>query len=184
MALHSWPSSLLRRHVPNRAVPLPCLFVSRRASRRALARSGPAWDSSLGVVKNRPSIDISAWRPLPVGGLAPPGGSEKQPVGAVPASAQAPRGLARRGTRPSPSARRCHPPDSFRPCRSSRLRRFAPPSTLQVCCTLLPIMGFATFSDRRLCRCRAFRPSSTRAGLARLAVHTIGVPQRRRRRGS
>jgi hypothetical protein len=41
------------------------------------------------------------------------------------------------------SARSCHLPDSFRPCRSSRLRRFTPPGTSQVCCTLKPIMGFA-----------------------------------------
>jgi len=52
------------------------------------------------------------------------------------------RGDARCGAEP-PSARSCHLPDSFRPCRSSRLRRFAPPSTSQVCCTLKPIMGFA-----------------------------------------
>jgi hypothetical protein len=44
-----------------------------------------------------------------------------------------------------PSARGCHVPDLFRPCRSSRLRRLAPSGALQVCCTLLPIMGFATF---------------------------------------
>ena len=43
----------------------------------------------------------------------------------------------------APSARSCHLPDSFRPCRSSRLRRFAPPGTFQVCCTLKPILGFA-----------------------------------------
>jgi hypothetical protein len=43
----------------------------------------------------------------------------------------------------APSARSCHLPDSFRPCRSSRLRRFAPPGTSQVCCTLKPILGFA-----------------------------------------
>jgi hypothetical protein len=84
VALHSWPSPLLRRYVPTRAVPMPCPFVSRRASQRALARSGPAWDSSLGVVIDRPSIDISAWCPLPAGGLAPRGGSEEQPLGAVP----------------------------------------------------------------------------------------------------
>jgi hypothetical protein len=48
------------------------------------------------------------------------------------------------GTEPL-SARSCHLPDSFRPCRSSRLRRFAPPGTFQVCCTLKPILGFARF---------------------------------------
>ena len=43
------------------------------------------------------------------------------------------------------SVRGCQVPDSFRPCRFSRLRRLAPPGTLQVYCTLLPIMGFAMF---------------------------------------
>jgi len=49
----------------------------------------------------------------------------------------------------SPSARSCHLPDSFRPCRSARLRRFAPPRTFQVCCALVPIMGFARFQLRQ-----------------------------------
>jgi hypothetical protein len=44
-----------------------------------------------------------------------------------------------------PSARSCHAPSTFRPCRSSRLRRFTPLDTQQVCCTLHPAMGFATF---------------------------------------
>jgi hypothetical protein len=47
-----------------------------------------------------------------------------------------------------PSARRCHPSNSFRPCRSSRLRRFSPLERLQVFCTLQPTMGFATFQVR------------------------------------
>jgi len=53
-----------------------------------------------------------------------------------------------------PSARRCHTPDSFRPCRSSRLRRFSPLNTLQVFCALQPTMGFAAFQDPG---CRALR---------------------------
>ena len=47
-----------------------------------------------------------------------------------------------------PSARACHVPDSFRPCRSSRLRRFTPHIVLQVCCALQPAMGFAKFLVR------------------------------------
>jgi hypothetical protein len=47
-----------------------------------------------------------------------------------------------------PSARSCQTPDAFRPCRSSRLRRLTPLDTLQVCCTLHPAMGFATFPVR------------------------------------
>jgi hypothetical protein len=43
------------------------------------------------------------------------------------------------------SAWKRQPPDSFRPCRSTRLRRFSPLSTLQVYCTLQPAMGFAMF---------------------------------------
>lgn len=56
-----------------------------------------------------------------------------------------PEGSRSRRTRRRLSARSCHTPDSFRPCRSSRLRRFAPLNTLQVCCTLHPTMGFTTF---------------------------------------
>jgi hypothetical protein len=93
---------------------------------------GSGEDSSRGVVKVRPSIGICAWCPLRASSL-----------------------LRRAAFRPvrknllvgasSPSVRSCHPPNSFRPCRSSRLRRLAPPSAFQVCCTLKPIMGFATF---------------------------------------
>jgi hypothetical protein len=49
------------------------------------------------------------------------------------------------GFRSRPSARRCHPSSAFRPCRSSRLRRFAPLGRLRVCCTPQPTMGFAMF---------------------------------------
>jgi hypothetical protein len=89
-------------------------------------------DSSHGVVKVRPSIGISTWCPLP----------------AVPCSEELPSGSSSKGgavRRGVPSARGCHLPDTFRPCRSSRLRRFAPPGTLQVYCALKPIMGFAKF---------------------------------------
>lgn len=39
---------------------------------------------------------------------------------------------------------------SFRPCRSTRLRRFTPPKASQVCCTLQPILGFAVFQSSRV----------------------------------
>jgi hypothetical protein len=87
--------------------------------------------SSHGVVKVRPSIGMGARCPLR--------------WSAAPRSCRAsvPEGTSvRRGATP---ARSCQAPDSFRPCRSSRLRRFAPPGTFQVCCTLKPILGFATF---------------------------------------
>jgi hypothetical protein len=72
----------------------------------------------LGFSKVRPSTDIPAARPLP----------DRTPVGET-----------------DPSARTCQVPSSFRPCRSSRLRRLAPRDGLQVCCALQPVMGFATF---------------------------------------
>jgi hypothetical protein len=56
-------------------------------------------DVAIQVLKDRPSTDENVMRPLPVDGL-------------------------RRGCRPS--ARSCQLPRSFRPCRSSRLRRFPP----------------------------------------------------------
>lgn len=68
-----------------------------------------------------------------------------------------------------PSSRGCQASSSFRPCRFSRLRRLAPHSTLQVCCTLLPVMGFAwfpaSFPDARRTRlapfCSAFLRGAT-----------------------
>jgi hypothetical protein len=77
----------------------------------------------LGLSKDLPSIDISFACPLPA------------------------HLLANEGVRPSALDR--HVQDSFRPCRSSRLRRVAPRAALQVCCTLQPIMGFATFQAWR-----------------------------------
>jgi len=72
---------------------------------------------SWGSLKERPSVDTSRVRPLPVA----------------------------RGPRVATL------PSSFRSCRSSRLQRLAPHSTLQVCCTLQPTMGSAWFrADRRL----------------------------------
>jgi hypothetical protein len=60
-----------------------------------------------------------------------------------------------------PSARSCQTPDAFRPCRSSRLRRFTPLDTLQVCCTLHPAMGFAMFPV-----CPGSLPEGSGLGLA------------------
>jgi len=103
-------------------------------------------DSSLGVVNYRPSVDMKIPRPLPVSTLARE-------------SCLPTRSLLRTspGWRGSPpSARRCHSPGSFRPCRSSRLRRFAPQYFVQVCCALQPTMGFATFQDHRFRVSRRF----------------------------
>ena len=45
----------------------------------------------------------------------------------------------------NPSADRCHSICMFRPCRSTRLRRFTPLVALQAYCILQSIMGFAMF---------------------------------------
>jgi hypothetical protein len=66
------------------------------------------------------------------------------------------------GTEAPPSARSYHPPDTFRPCRSTRLRRFTPLSTLRVYCTPQPAMGFAMF--------RAGLAAPSEKGAARSAV--------------
>jgi hypothetical protein len=95
------------------------------------------WAPLMGLSKIRPSIGIGAWCPLQVSPAAPRSCRQARLRRDTPSDA----GL--------PSARSCQPPGSFRPCRSSRLRRFAPPRTFQVCCTLKPIMGFATFQAVR-----------------------------------
>jgi hypothetical protein len=80
-------------------------------------------------------------------------------------------GRSQRERIPRPSTWGCHLPGSFRPCRSSRLRRISPRSSLQVCCTLQPAMGFAMFRGRvafvvpvRCCcsgwGCRHLRPAA------------------------
>jgi hypothetical protein len=71
-----------------------------------------------------------------------------------------------------PSARSCHTPNAFRPCRSSRLRRFPPCTTPQVCCTLQPVMGFAAFLATVTRRCiELLRPT---------AEHSADLPRQRR----
>lgn len=87
-----------------------------RAVHNPTGRSQPCVDSSLGVRPDyRPSSNIVARCPLP--------------------------------RRPKPSLRRepYRSSRSFRPCRSSRLRRFPPPDDLRVCCTPQPDLGFAMF---------------------------------------
>jgi len=69
-----------------------------------------------------------------------------------------------------PSVRRCHFPNSFRPCRYSRLRRFTPPRAFQVCCALVPIMGFARFQLRRPLPCLFPRVCCADAQFLRLAL--------------
>ena len=127
----SWPSPLHRRHGPSRAARarfrrrgMPCGLPCR------LPRSA---GSSLGVVKVRPSIGMGAWCPLPAKPLLRRAAARSAPEGAGRAT--------RSHLRPGVATLRV----SFRPCRSSRLRRLAPPGTSQVCCTLKPIVGFAMF---------------------------------------
>jgi hypothetical protein len=45
-------------------------------------------------------------------------------------------------------ARGCYASYAGRPCRFSRLRRSAPTDSMQVCCTLQPVMGFTTLQAR------------------------------------
>ena len=89
-----------------------------------------------------------------------------------------------------PSARSRQTPGAFRPCRSSRLRRFTPLDTLQVCCTLHPAMGFAKFPVCSLpCARRrgvggspfpvAFHPSEFSPPRQADARHRTPVPSRR-----
>lgn len=49
-----------------------------------------------------------------------------------------------------PSVVRVQAVHSFRPCRSTRLRRLTPLAAAQVCCTLQPVMGSAVFQSRVL----------------------------------
>jgi len=51
-----------------------------------------------------------------------------------------------------PSMPGCHTRHAFRPCRSTRLRRFAPQCAARVYCTSLPAMGFAVFPAVRIAR--------------------------------
>lgn len=69
-----------------------------------------------------------------------------------------------------PSAEASHRFDTFRPCRSSRLRRLSPHPRPQVCCTLQPIMRFARFwetprPDHASCLGRRARLPRTRSPL-------------------
>jgi hypothetical protein len=55
-------------------------------------------------------------------------------------------------TKARPSMPDCHIRHSFRPCRSTRLRRFPPQCAARVYCTSLPAMGFAVFPVVRSAR--------------------------------
>lgn len=123
-------------------------------------------DSSLGVVIDPPLHRLGCL-------VSTPGGT------AAPKSCHL---VSSRGNRlddaESPSVRGCHLPDTFRPCRSSRLRRFAPPCTLQVCCALLPIMGFAMFPVRPVVA-RGLTIPSAEAGRSDLDMRLASIRTRR-----
>jgi hypothetical protein len=136
MARPSWPSPLLRRRSPLRAVRRPLVLPSLGLSTSCPA--GLAWRGLLSWGCQRSPLHRHRHAvSTPGDAVAPKSGHPADPRGAP------------SGGSASPSARRCHSPDSFRPCRSSRLRRFAPPRAFQVCCTLKPIVGFATFQVLR-----------------------------------
>jgi len=71
------------------------------------------------------------------------------------------------------SAECCQTLDAFRPCRSSRLRRLAPRTALQVCCTLQPAMGFEPFPVRPPADC-----VSTTVGPPRLSQARSSHPSK------
>ena len=62
------------------------------------------------------------------------------------------------------------PPRSFRPCRSSRLRRFTPRTPLRVCCAPQPVIGFAAFQLPLL---PVSSPSGEDDGTGRLWGHPL-----------
>lgn len=102
---------------------------------RLASRLSP--DSSLGVVIDPPLHRLEHLMSTPCEFAAPKSCRPASSRGKSPADAE------------SHSVRGCHLPNTFRPCRFARLRRFSPSGTVQVCCALLPIMGFAMFPIRR-----------------------------------
>lgn len=88
---------------------------------------------------------------------------ERQGSSSSPGVFQRRPSIEKRSARPLPSGHplfgpRLPPSCSFRPCRSSRLRRLPPRASSQVCCTLHPILGFGAFQAPPLAnisRCRA-----------------------------
>jgi hypothetical protein len=166
MARPSCPSLLLRRFDPIRDAPDPF-----RQRGRALRQSHT---SGLG-----PGILSWGCQRLPLHRHLRMVFTPGDPAAPESCRLVCPRGDAPPDAVP-PSARSCQPPGSFRPCRSSRLRRFPPPHALQVCCTLKPIMGFATF---RVCQSVLYSrlslaPAEAVANLCLQASFPCGMPVR------
>jgi hypothetical protein len=169
MARPSWPSPLLRRRSPLRAVPCPLCLPSL----------DPEVDRPAGFV-GRGLLSWGCHRSAPPSASAPGVHSQRYRCSEELPARRPPRGPA--GGAVSPSVQPCHLPDSFRPCRSSRLRRLAPPGAFKVCCTLKPIMGFATFQALR--SSRDPRPAVLRLSpsVDRAAVEAALAGARQRRR--
>jgi len=75
-----------------------------------------------------------------------------------------------------PSSRSCQTPRAIRPCRSSRLRRFTPCDSLQVYCTLQPVLRFAPFPSSRVIaptRLRVVRPIPLAFPGSAVFLHTL-----------
>jgi hypothetical protein len=75
-----------------------------------------------------------------------------------------------------PSSRSCQTSRAIRPCRSSRLRRFAPCDSLQVYCTQQPVLRFAPFLSSKVIaptRLRAVRPTLLAFPGSAVFLHTL-----------
>ena len=82
----------------------------------------------------------------------------------------------------SSSASCCQTLRTFRPCRSSRLRRLAPRAAPQVCCTLQPAMGFERFPSRPPRTCVSTCARSPRLSHARSSHPSKPFPPYKPRR--
>ena len=120
------------------------LAFPHRVPKHPPLSSQPIQTASLGVVQRLPFRRTSSVSPLPAA-------------------------CSRKNLLPSAGYRQV--PNTFRPCRSSRLRRFTPHRTPQVYCTLHPAMGFEPFPSAP--PFGHFAAPDCPRGSPRLAIHTL-----------
>jgi hypothetical protein len=184
VALHSWPSPLLRRCVPARAVPCPafaCQGVPRSAPWPV-----PAWRGTplLGLSKDRPSIDISAWCPLPVERPRSAGWLRRAALWCSPGR-RGPRGASRvlgrgRDHRPGDAIFRTRSVLAVPPGCDGLLHQ-APCRLVASCCRSWGSPRFRSFA-RRACRpCGRWAPLPAMRSLRGAFPACLGVPERRLR---